>query len=196
MELGDAVAAYVAELLDAIDDPERATFGKVVAAQSDGAADSLERLQASITAIFMSQGWQPPDFGQTDGQGDGQGDGQADGHAGGHDIDLQTAPQRRAAVRAMGDHVRSEVARIKAEAERTREQLQAAQTEVEQLRVAMQSRATIEQAKGIVMAQYGLSAESAWNYLVRESQSNNVKLRAVAEDMVRNVTARPHSEQS
>ena len=54
----------------------------------------------------------------------------------------------------------------------------------EQLRAAMASRATIEQAKGILMAQSGLSPEEAFVLLVRASQRENRKLRDIAADLV------------
>ncbi|MEC3982514.1 ANTAR domain-containing response regulator [Amycolatopsis sp. H20-H5] len=61
----------------------------------------------------------------------------------------------------------------------TRSRLQA-QEQVEQLRRAMESRSVIEQAKGILMAARGLTAEQAFDVLVARSQRDNVKLREVA----------------
>lgn len=54
----------------------------------------------------------------------------------------------------------------------------------EQLRTAMASRATIEQAKGIVMARGGISPEEAFAILVRASQRENRRLRDLATDLV------------
>ncbi len=54
----------------------------------------------------------------------------------------------------------------------------------EQLQTAMQSRAVIEQAKGILMASRRCSAEEAFNRLVVLSQKSNRKLREVAEALV------------
>lgn len=54
----------------------------------------------------------------------------------------------------------------------------------EQLGQAMASRATIEQAKGILMASEGCSADEAFDVLRRASQRQNVKLREIAERMV------------
>jgi AmiR/NasT family two-component response regulator len=54
----------------------------------------------------------------------------------------------------------------------------------EQLQAAMKSRAVIEQAKGIVMAQRGCDAEAAFDVLVQLSQASNRKLRDIAEVMV------------
>jgi GAF domain-containing protein len=54
----------------------------------------------------------------------------------------------------------------------------------EQLQVAMQSRAVIEQAKGILMGQRRCSADEAFNTLVHLSQEANRKLRDVAQVLV------------
>jgi GAF domain-containing protein len=57
----------------------------------------------------------------------------------------------------------------------------------EQLQAAMKSRAVIEQAKGIVMAQRGCNAEAAFDVLVQLSQASNRKLRDIAEVVVARV---------
>jgi GAF domain-containing protein len=54
----------------------------------------------------------------------------------------------------------------------------------EGLREAMSSRAVIEQAKGILMAQRKVTAEAAFDLLREASQHRNVKLRLVAEEVV------------
>ncbi len=59
-------------------------------------------------------------------------------------------------------------------------EIEALRAEVSHLRAAMQSRATIEQAKGMVMMRYGLSADSAFLLLLRWSCEQNLKLRLVA----------------
>jgi AmiR/NasT family two-component response regulator len=48
----------------------------------------------------------------------------------------------------------------------------------------MESRAGIEQAKGILMGQHRCSAEDAFRILVRLSQDTNRKLHDVAEALV------------
>lgn len=68
-----------------------------------------------------------------------------------------------------------------------------AQSLSENLNEAMQSRAVIEQAKGILMAQSGLSADEAFDLLRRASQRENRKLRDVAIDIVER-TQRPRSD--
>jgi hypothetical protein len=54
----------------------------------------------------------------------------------------------------------------------------------EQMAEAMQSRAVIEQAKGMLMAERGVSDDEAFQLLVRLSQRANVKLRTVAARLV------------
>lgn len=60
----------------------------------------------------------------------------------------------------------------------------------EQLRTALASRAVIDQAKGIMMAVHGITANESFQLLVAQSQRENRKLRVVAEDFVTNVLSR------
>lgn len=55
---------------------------------------------------------------------------------------------------------------------------------VGQLTQALDSRAAIDQATGIVMARSGMSAERAFAMLVRQSQNTNIKLRTIAAELV------------
>lgn len=61
----------------------------------------------------------------------------------------------------------------------------------DQLRQAMQSRAVIEQAKGILMGARGCSEQEAFALLVELSQTSNRKLREVAEVLVAEAATRP-----
>ena len=54
-----------------------------------------------------------------------------------------------------------------------------------QLEVALQSRASIDQAKGIIIASLGCSSDDAFKVLVRQSQDQNIKLRLLAEELVK-----------
>jgi GAF domain-containing protein len=54
----------------------------------------------------------------------------------------------------------------------------------EELRHGLVSRAVIDQAKGILMVQHGLTADQAFAVLTRFSQQENRKLREVAADLV------------
>ncbi|MFY0406646.1 GAF and ANTAR domain-containing protein [Solicola sp. PLA-1-18] len=56
---------------------------------------------------------------------------------------------------------------------------------IEHLRTAVESRTVIGQAQGIVMQRYGLDAETAWRSMTRVSQHRNVKVREVADLIVR-----------
>jgi hypothetical protein len=71
-----------------------------------------------------------------------------------------------------------------------------AEQELAQMRRALESRAIIEQAKGIAMGRYGLTAERAWAWLVRESQSRNIKLRVIAEQLVEEAARGGHTHAS
>ncbi|MBQ0863790.1 ANTAR domain-containing protein [Streptomyces smyrnaeus] len=64
-------------------------------------------------------------------------------------------------------------------------------TEVLHLRRAMQTRPTIDLARGILMATFHLSPETAWDVLVATSQNTNTKLRQLADDLVRTVHGDP-----
>lgn len=57
-------------------------------------------------------------------------------------------------------------------------------TAADQLRTALESRATIDQAKGIVMAIRGCGPDEAFEILAQISSSSNVKLRDLAARMV------------
>jgi GAF domain-containing protein len=61
-------------------------------------------------------------------------------------------------------------------------------TLAEQMRQAMVTRAVIEQAKGIVMAERKCSAADAFDALVRLSQETHMKLRDVAQQLVDQVS--------
>jgi GAF domain-containing protein len=54
----------------------------------------------------------------------------------------------------------------------------------EGLRIALESRAVIDQAKGILMERYRLTADQAFQVLVHSSSTTNRKLRDIAEQLV------------
>jgi len=56
---------------------------------------------------------------------------------------------------------------------------------VDELHEVIEQRAVIEQAKGILMATLGCDADRAFELLREESQHRNIKLREVAEELVR-----------
>jgi AmiR/NasT family two-component response regulator len=49
---------------------------------------------------------------------------------------------------------------------------------------ALESRATIDQAKGIVMADRRIDAKAAFDHLVRLSSTRHLKLREIAQEIV------------
>jgi GAF domain-containing protein len=65
-----------------------------------------------------------------------------------------------------------------------------ARTLSENLAQAMVSRATIEQAKGIIIATSGCTEDEAMQLLVQQSQHQNVKVRDIAREIVENTTRR------
>ncbi|ONI71624.1 hypothetical protein BWI15_15795 [Kribbella sp. ALI-6-A] len=62
--------------------------------------------------------------------------------------------------------------------------------EIDNLEQAIHTRGTIGQAVGIVMERYNLNDERAFAFLTRLSQDNNVKLRRVAEEIVKELDQR------
>jgi hypothetical protein len=64
-------------------------------------------------------------------------------------------------------------------------------TELVQLRRAMQTRPTIDLARGVLMASFNLTAEEAWTTLVTVSQHANIKLHRLAQDLVSAVSGPP-----
>lgn len=69
-----------------------------------------------------------------------------------------------------------------------RDELTALRDEVEGLKVALQSRATIEQAKGVLMGAQHCRPDEAFDLLVKASQRENIKLREIALRIVENAT--------
>lgn len=66
--------------------------------------------------------------------------------------------------------------------------------EVAELRRAMQTRPSIDLARGILMASFNLSPEVAWTVLVTASQNTNTKLHRLAQDLVGTVQGTPLPE--
>lgn len=67
--------------------------------------------------------------------------------------------------------------------------------EVAQLRREMRTRPSIDVARGIVMASFGLSSEDAWTVLVTASQNTNTKLHHLAEGLMGAVHGEPVAEE-
>jgi len=69
------------------------------------------------------------------------------------------------------------------------EQYREAAARVAHLETALQTRAPIEQAKGILMDRHHCTGEEAFKILAMRSQAANVKLRIVAQDLVDEATS-------
>jgi hypothetical protein len=64
------------------------------------------------------------------------------------------------------------------------DELEALRQELTGLRAALASRATIDQARGILIARFRISPDGAFELLVRWSQDRNIKLRTIAGTLV------------
>ncbi len=60
-----------------------------------------------------------------------------------------------------------------------------------QLRASLASRAVIDQAIGVIMAQQRCTATDAFDVLRSASQNRNIKLRQVAEQIITGLTGHP-----
>nr|WTB12184.1 ANTAR domain-containing protein [Streptomyces antimycoticus] len=91
-------------------------------------------------------------------------------------------PQRRVSRRAIGAPSGWSAC------DDTSERTELLEEENAQLRYAMKSRPVIDLARGALMAGFGCTARDAWEILVEMSQNSNLKLRAVAEQVMASVT--------
>lgn len=66
--------------------------------------------------------------------------------------------------------------------------------ELMQLRRALQSRGTIDVARGILVAAFSISPDDAWRVLVETSQHANIKLHRVAEQVLDSTSGTPLPE--
>ncbi len=73
--------------------------------------------------------------------------------------------------------------------------LAAARERTEQLQRALDSRAVIDQAIGVIRSRSGVSAQVAFDRLIRMSQADNVKLHVVAEQLVQEAVRRAQERQ-
>ena len=90
------------------------------------------------------------------------------------------------------DRLADERDRAADERDRTANQrADSAEQEVAGLRLAMDTRAVIEQAKGMVMLSLKIDADAAFQVLVERSQRTNTKLVEVAREIVAAAGSRP-----
>lgn len=168
--MSEAVAIFLGDLSTDRNSP--ADLDQLLAVQPDGGAVALVGLRERLFEMFLAAGWQPP-----------AGESVLGGDA--------SAEEDRAALRELGERVRARAAEVREYSENVRGQLDASVNEVRHLRNALKSRAVIEQAKGIVMQKFAIPVDSAWAYLVRESQQSNRKLRDIAAEVVESATRQP-----
>lgn len=69
-------------------------------------------------------------------------------------------------------------------------EVQRLRTELEERRQQLAGQPAIEQAKGILMHNFGLTPDEAFALIRRVSQDTNLKVRAVAEQLLRRLTGR------
>jgi hypothetical protein len=62
---------------------------------------------------------------------------------------------------------------------------------IEDMLTVLQSRGTIEQAKGAIMGRLACDADHAWEVLQRASQDFNVKVRALAVALLEHISGAP-----
>jgi hypothetical protein len=67
-------------------------------------------------------------------------------------------------------------------------ELELARAKVAQLEAALESHGRIGQAMGILMARYGIDADPAFGSLARVSQRHNLKLRILADAVIKTTT--------
>lgn len=172
MDLVTAVSAYLDDVLDTTGGLA-ADFDAALDAAPDVGVFALTRLRRKLDALYRQDGWEPPEST--------------------HDPDLDTdaalpsaasVDEDRAVLRARAQRASADAAALHEDLADSREEFEALREELRQLRAALRSRAIIEQAKGIVMGRFGISADAAWNYLVRRSQTENVKIRDLAGALV------------
>ncbi|WP_371749689.1 ANTAR domain-containing protein [Streptomyces sp. NBC_01283] len=77
-----------------------------------------------------------------------------------------------------------EIGPADSETESAKDSEESLRTVISQLRRAMQTRPTIDLARGILMSVFGLSPEASWEVLVTASQNTNTKLHHLAENLV------------
>jgi GAF domain-containing protein len=98
---------------------------------------------------------------------------------------LNVYARRPAAFDEAGRRTATRFARFAGAAAANMHSYQSARDMADNLQVALQSRATIDQAKGILMERHRLTPDQAFHLLVRASMGANRKLRDVADHLVR-----------
>jgi hypothetical protein len=190
MELTDVVTEFIDELLGL-----HSAYALTDIEDLQGAADAeaFVRLRVRLCDALAAEGWHPSAEAAERLERDRLLLTEP------HDDTGQVTPsqhEERAMIRAKAQRIRDEARRSSDAASQQRKATVDTREELAQMRQALESRAVIEQAKGIAMERYGLRAEVAWSWLVRTSQNRNVKVRVLAEELVAAVATAAQSEKS
>jgi hypothetical protein len=177
VDLAGVVATYFDDLLGS-DGAE--WFYQLASSLSDGGSVPIAKLQVRLVSEFLADGWVPPAALELPFDDDLRVNGDDESAASAH------TPQSDEDAAAFQARVDRALARASTALPGTlvEVRVEALSSEVVQLRQAMASRATIEQAKGIVMGSYSIDADRAWAYLVRVSQERGQKVRDIAEEII------------
>ena len=105
------------------------------------------------------------------------------------DLDESTTQRLRAAVDALGEMAATSGEKFDPD-ETAASALVDLEAENAQLKIGLSTRAVIGQATGLLMRRYSLTADEAFDRLVKLSSHSNVKLRDVAATIVGEADAR------
>jgi hypothetical protein len=179
MDLTAILADYIEELLGL-----HSAYALTDIDSFDRTADAaaLVRLRVRVCESLIGEGWTPGAAAAAQLERDRRLLLEPDDEDG--PVVKHSQEEEQAAIRARASRVRDEARRTRGEIDRARAGRADVQEELEQMRRALDSRAVIEQAKGIAMERYGVRADVAWSWLVRTSQNRNLKLRVLAEELV------------
>jgi AmiR/NasT family two-component response regulator len=65
--------------------------------------------------------------------------------------------------------------------------------QIDQLNQAMHTRKVIGQAVGILMERYDIPEDNAFTFLIRASQSDNIKVRDIAQELIDQINGPMHA---
>jgi AmiR/NasT family two-component response regulator len=106
---------------------------------------------------------------------------------------LAVARDTAASLQVVSSQLQTELAGAARAGSSSADEVSALRAEVAQLRAALESRAVIEQAKGVLMARCGCDADTAFAMLCTLSRTERRKVRDVATTLVAAVVAQQSS---
>src|SRR4051812_26175741 len=196
MDLRSVVSDFIDELLGARSAYSLHDLGEL---NSAGEVAALTRLRLRIAEAFMAEGWRPTESALVQLETDRRSLADPEAFRAFEvpsSSPSSSAADERADGRARAGRARAESRQAVRESHDARAQLNAYKRELDQMRQALESRAVIEQAKGVAMERYSLTVDTAWSWLVRMSQQQNAKVRAVAHDIVASAVGPRESAES